>query len=420
MLSSINLQSTDFTAFTGDPAADAQVSLDADTPAAGFAELLNQPVPTDDPTGDSEADSVEVPEAGEELPNDGNILPSDASELLPLPEQVAGQPTRGDGVPLGAPEGELPIVRMVPPNELTNQVTLPINPEAQVAAASAAARPEQGQRAGVYTGAASVAAELRSLLTLPASQIPRSTDNQAMANQAGQNIGDTRRAASLDGIENAIRPVSTLDPQAAMEGQRTIPISSHDALAGLIERWQGPASTQSFGTIPQPIAFVPALTAGAHAPLAPAASAALPLPAPIDIPLQNAAWGDALSDRVMFMTSQKIHNAEIRLNPAQLGPITITVTVDDSAADVTFTAQHAAARDAIELAMPRLREMLSENGLQLGNASVAERGVDKDANGGEAQEARGWNDIADDGLPNNEVEQVGPLRMPQGLVDTFV
>lgn len=417
MLPSINLQSTDFTAFTGDPAAEAQASLDADTPVAGFAELLNQPVPAEDADIDVEADSVVVHEAGEELPSDGNILPADTGELLP--GQIAGQTTRGDSTPLGAPPGELPIVRMAPPAELTNQVALPANPEAQAVAASMATRPGQGQLAGGQTGAASVVAELESLIARPTSANPLSSNNPVAADRVGEMTSGMRQAAGLNNIENAIGLTSSLDPDATMESLRTISGSSQDPLAGLIERWQGGASTQSFSTSPPPIAIAPGLTAGTQAPLT-SASGALPLAVPIDTPLQSAAWGDALSDRVLFMTNQKIGSAEIRLNPAELGPITITVSVDGNAADVTFNAQHAAARDAIELAMPRLRELLSENGLQLGNASVAERGVDQDANGRQAHEARGWNDTADDGSPSNEVERIGSLRLPQGLVDTFV
>lgn len=420
MLPSINLQSTDFTAFTGDPAGDAQAPLDADTPVGGFAELLNQPLPADDSAVDIETDSVVAHEAGEELPSDGNMLPADTVESLLMPEQPGGQTTRGDGTPLGAFPGELPIVRMAPPAALTNQAASPANPEVQVVAASLMTRPGQGQLAGAQTGAASVAAALESLTGRPASANSLLSNNQGVANRPGETVAGTRQVTGLNSIDNTILPASALDADASLESLRTIAGSSQDPLSGLIERWQGSASTQSLATSPPPIAVAPGLTAVTQAPLALASPAALPLAVPIDTPLQSAAWGDALSDRVLFMTNQKISSAEIRLNPAELGPITITVAVDGKAADVTFHAQHAAARDAIELAMPRLRELLSENGLQLGNASVAERGVDQDARGDQAQEARGWNDTADDGLPHDEAGQIVPLRLSQGLVDTFV
>lgn len=408
MLPSINLQLTDFTAFNGDLAAEPQVSPDADTPVAGFAELLNQPMLIDDPT-------VAL-EAGEALPQDGNMLPSDLSESLLMPEEIAGEPIKGDGIQQGTSQGELPIVRMVPPGESSNQTASLVNQEAQVLAASIPTRPEQGQRAGMHAGAASVAAELESLVSKPASANTLSTSNQVMTDRVSESDGEMRQAAALDRFENTIRPATILDPDAIKEGRPTVSGSSPDSLAGLVERWQGSSSTQPFSTTPQPLGIASGLTLGTHAPLA---ASATPLPTPINTPLHDAAWGDALSDRVLFMTGQKIHNAEIRLNPAELGPITITVAVDDGAADVTFTAKHAVAREAIELAMPRLRELLSENGLQLGNASVAEQGVDQDAKGRETQEAQDWNGVAGDVLVNNEAEQVIPLRMPQGLLDTF-
>lgn len=409
MLPSINLQLTDFTAFNGDLGAEPQVSPDADTPVAGFAELLNQPVLIDDATA--------AVETGEALPQDGNILPSDLSESLLVAEEIADQSIKGDGVSHRAPQGELPEVRMVPPSESSNQMASPLNPEAQDLAVLIPARPEQGQRAGMHTGVASVAAELQSLVTKPTNSNTLSTGNPMTIDRVSESVGELRQAAALDKIENTIRPATALDPEAIKENSARISGSSPDPLGALIERWQGASSTQSSTTTPQAIAIASGLTLGTQAPLASLAPA--PLPTPINVPLQDAAWGDALSDRVLFMTGQKIHNAEIRLNPAELGPITITVSVDDGVADVTFTAQHAAAREAIELAMPRLRELLSENGLQLGDASVAEQGVDQDSKGREAQEARDWNGEADDVLLNNEAEQIVPLRMPQGLLDTF-
>ena len=76
-----------------------------------------------------------------------------------------------------------------------------------------------------------------------------------------------------------------------------------------------------------------------------------------------------------MLASSNKQQAEIRLTPADLGPLRVRIAVEDGAANVTFQAQHAVTRDAIEAAMPRLREMLAESGLSLGQTSVRDDGV---------------------------------------------
>ena len=57
--------------------------------------------------------------------------------------------------------------------------------------------------------------------------------------------------------------------------------------------------------------------------------------------------------------------AEIRLTPAELGPIRIRVSLAADDAMVDISAAHAATRAAIEASMPTLRQMLAEQGLRL-------------------------------------------------------
>jgi len=65
--------------------------------------------------------------------------------------------------------------------------------------------------------------------------------------------------------------------------------------------------------------------------------------------------------------------AELHLNPPHLGPLEVrlSITSDQNAvANAQFTSPHAAVREAIEAAMPRLREILAESGVTLGNTTV--------------------------------------------------
>ena len=73
---------------------------------------------------------------------------------------------------------------------------------------------------------------------------------------------------------------------------------------------------------------------------------------------------------VVWITGQQVQAAEIHIEPPQLGPIEVRVSITNDQANLLFNAPHAVARDAIQMSLPRLQEMLIESGLTLGNVSV--------------------------------------------------
>lgn len=137
--------------------------------------------------------------------------------------------------------------------------------------------------------------------------------------------------------------------------------------------------------------------------------------------VRDSAWGNQLGERVVMMAGNQLKSAEIRLTPAELGPLRVQVSVDDGAAHVTFHAQHAVTRDAIEQALPRLREMLAETGLSLGQADVSDRGVgegDRDAGGGD-RVSNLMSDGSEEPNADGDRETRGRVTTSNGLVDTF-
>ena len=95
----------------------------------------------------------------------------------------------------------------------------------------------------------------------------------------------------------------------------------------------------------------------------------------IKTPVQESAWGEKLADRVLLLAGNSTKTVEIRLTPADLGPLKVRVSIDDGTANITFQAQHALTREAIEQALPRLREMISDAGLSLGQTDVSEQDI---------------------------------------------
>lgn len=81
-------------------------------------------------------------------------------------------------------------------------------------------------------------------------------------------------------------------------------------------------------------------------------------------------WDNQVGQKIVWMVAGKEQSASLTLNPPDLGPMQVVLNVTNDHADVTFSAAQPEVRQALEDAMPRLREMMSESGLSLGNASV--------------------------------------------------
>ena len=92
--------------------------------------------------------------------------------------------------------------------------------------------------------------------------------------------------------------------------------------------------------------------------------------AAVAAPVGSAGFASELSQRVVVFAGQKVQRAEISVTPADLGPIAVSIEVRGQEATLAFAASSHATRTAIEDALPRLREMLSAQGLQLAGTHV--------------------------------------------------
>lgn len=89
-------------------------------------------------------------------------------------------------------------------------------------------------------------------------------------------------------------------------------------------------------------------------------------------PLGKQGWDQELGSRLVWMNKQDVHSAQLRLNPAHLGPLEVRLSLQqDQTAHVAFLSNHASVRDAVEAAIPRLREMLAESGVNLADVDVS-------------------------------------------------
>ena len=98
---------------------------------------------------------------------------------------------------------------------------------------------------------------------------------------------------------------------------------------------------------------------------------------PVAVPFNQPGWDQALGERVHWMVTQRLQAAEIHLNPPELGPVEVRLSMDQNQARIQFLSPHASVRDAIEAALPRLREMLGDGGVQLMNVDVGQHSAER-------------------------------------------
>jgi len=146
----------------------------------------------------------------------------------------------------------------------------------------------------------------------------------------------------------------------------------------------------------------------------------------ISSPLGSSGWPEEFSQKISWMSTQQNQVAELHLNPPNLGPLDVVLKISDNQATALFTSPHGAVRDAVENALPRLREMLADNGITLGNTTVsdqpraiaAQTGFSGNSFGTAAQRKPSDDASILAGLLPAAVQPL-PIRRHNGMVDTF-
>ncbi|WP_438456104.1 flagellar hook-length control protein FliK [Vreelandella venusta] len=99
-----------------------------------------------------------------------------------------------------------------------------------------------------------------------------------------------------------------------------------------------------------------------------------PATATLNTPLTSPAWPSQLGQQlIQFAQRGGEHQVKMQLHPAELGPLSITLKVTEQGTQAHFLSSHAPVRQALEQAIPQLREALAEQGISLGETSVGEQ-----------------------------------------------
>ncbi len=146
---------------------------------------------------------------------------------------------------------------------------------------------------------------------------------------------------------------------------------------------------------------------------------------PITVPFDDPRFGGALSERVQWLVKEGIQSAELTLHPQDMGPIRIEMSIDGTAASIDFAATQADTRAAIEQALPRLRDLLSDQGLQLGGTQIGADTSRQDNPGHRARPSDGEARTATVDIPDSTSDGVpvsampAPRRNAAGRIDLF-
>jgi flagellar hook-length control protein FliK len=108
--------------------------------------------------------------------------------------------------------------------------------------------------------------------------------------------------------------------------------------------------------------------APASAPLASSPDHFLPT---LEPRIGSTGWDSALGQKIVWMASQQQQIAELSLNPPDLGPMQIVLSVNNDQASAMFVSHNADVRQALEAALPRLKEMMADSGISLGNTTIS-------------------------------------------------
>lgn len=303
----------------------------------------------------------------------GAALPTGAAASMPDVQASGGtEPETAAVSMLGMPAAATAPSAAAAP---TSAVTAP--------AITPASTPSAGAVEVLSVAAASICADSPAAATDIAGPLPGAADPQDTGAAPIITVSPAamRRSAPAGDPSASQATASGIAAQALAAAGASV--QAAPVAAGLAEVLAAEAAPVDAGQSPS-ISGMPSVTTtpvAADAGLNPAgvrgatASDAQAVPAPqAPLPVANPrAWAPLLGQHLMHLVQTGDTQATVRVNPPQLGPVELRLELKDSLTHVSFYAHDAQVREALEQSLPRLRELLGAQGLQLGQSHVGDQ-----------------------------------------------
>lgn len=231
--------------------------------------------------------------------------------------------------------------------------------------------------------------------TARATDAPRAKGIELAADKAA-----AARSARSDALQAGTAPPNATSSTSAAAAPRAVaaPDALPNSFAAVLAQAQ-PAATAAPGATPA--------TASAR----------------VNAALHSNAFAPELGARVSLLAVGGVQQAELQLNPADMGPVAVQIVVDGAQAQVSFHAAQAETRQALQQSLPDLAAALQSQGLTLAGGGVFQQ-ASQHARDGDAQAQAGGAEGRDSsGTGGVRVEgsaaATQPARRAVGLLDTF-
>lgn len=352
--------------------------------------------------------------------------------IAPTPNSASANPAKSPAEGASAEKFGAVLAKQIgeKPSADSKRSTHPSDKKSPQTGPSVADQQIQLDQPAMLTTADPLAGFLKGNLTI---KVDRPTDTQA--DQTTQ-PADAQITPFVLPVNPELSPpvLTTVDPATGQSARQAAePLgAAREKMTGVtqVASEQTPIATKTLTLtdkeafkLAEPANSLPAVNAQAMAQSASSAITPTPMApttqATIAAPLGSPAWPAEFTQKINWVSTQQNQVAELHLNPPDLGPMSVTITINDNQATALFSSPHSAVREAIENAMPKLRESLADNGIMLGNATVNDQAPrDSGASGFTNQRTPSPQTHTTTETVINPVPVVQVSRH-NGLVDTF-
>ncbi len=140
----------------------------------------------------------------------------------------------------------------------------------------------------------------------------------------------------------------------------------------------------------------------------------------VSAPFSSSRWEQAFGEQVLWAAHKDLQSASLTLNPPALGPVRIELQLIDAQAVASFSSHQPEVRKAIEDALPTLKALFADAGLQLQQANVGS-GDPRQSDTGEREEQRARSSAPHTQPAPDAVTMAiaAPVERSSRLLDTF-
>jgi flagellar hook-length control protein FliK len=237
---------------------------------------------------------------------------------------------------------------------------------------------------------------------------------QALSQRLAKSTTDAADSGAMPAVDPAPAPAPLLPPRMVDTAAAALVAAARQPeLLPPAETQAQPSAQSLASSLASSLAATMGPTPHSQAPASAASAAASTLHAAVGTPR----WSEELGTRMVLMSLHGQHEGSLNLTPEHLGPLEVRLSVHQGTASVWFGSQHADTRAALTEALPRLRELFADAGLQLGHTGVSHEAPRQGTR--ESEAARFGGGSGADAIEGAATVAPVTQRMALGLVDTY-